>query len=444
MRGGDGPVATGSSIGDGAWHHVVSTRDKVTGVERVYIDGILKGSAVGELGQKGANFKAIGATTDVAANLTDVQGYNYYTGDLDKVEVYGSALTPQEVAAAYGVATTAVPSAPTGVTAGSPGPSRNTITIPAAPAAQGVDGYVILAGTSAAGPFTEIGVVGSNGTNPTVFSDRAVTVGQTKFYIVRAFNSTGTSADSAPAVSATTAASGEGATAQYFNDSWWGGGTSLENGTSAIVVQRVGTGDVRKVVGAVDFDWGTGSPDPKIRGDQHSSAFTGRIVLPADADGDGTPGESIDVQFVSNTDDDGYLFVEDDAGAQVLASTDPGGHGQRDATTLQTVTITEGKSYDFVLLQHEGGGGSGAHLRWDNPATGTREVVPETMLQTAMDTTAAGGLKAPTDLAVSDNTADPQCRTLLDHGYPLTDSAMSISPLLGQIHRLVRSALDRI
>jgi len=402
MRAGDGGVAVSSqSIGDGAWHHVVTTRDKVTGLQRVYVDGVLKGSATGDLGQKGANFKAIGATTDVAANLTDVQGYNYLTGDLDKVEIYGSALTPQEVASLYAVRTTAVPSAPTGITGTSGGPGSNTLSIPAAPAAQGVAGYVILAGNSASGPFTELATIGSNGTNPTTFTDRAVSAGQTKFYIVRAFNSTGTSPDSAPAVSVTTATSGTGATAQYFNDSGWGLG-NFGDGTTPVA--RVGNGDVRTFVGNINFDYGGGSPSPLIRGDEHSTAFTGRLVLPADTDGNGTPGESISVQFVSNTDDDGFLWVEDDTGTQVLASSDPGGHGLRDATNLNTVTVTEGKSYDFVLLQHEGGGGSGVILRWDNPATGTREVVPETMLQTTMDTTAAGGLKAPTDLAATDTT----------------------------------------
>ena len=170
-------------------------------------------------------------------------------------------------------------------------------------------GYVILKGTSAAGPFTQIGVVGSNGTNPTTFTDRAVTPGQTAYYVVQAFNSTGTSGNSVPAVQITTATSGQGATAQWFNDSWWGGGTSLENGASTILVQRVGTGDLRKFVSTIDFDWGGGSPDPSIRGDQYSGAFTGRVVMPTDADGDGTPGETISVQFVSNTDDDGYRFT---------------------------------------------------------------------------------------------------------------------------------------
>jgi hypothetical protein len=51
-----------------------------------------------------AQFRAIGATTDLAnsPDISTVTGYNYLDGDLDQIEIFDRALSPEEVAQFYG------------------------------------------------------------------------------------------------------------------------------------------------------------------------------------------------------------------------------------------------------------------------------------------------------------------------------------------------------
>ena len=65
------------------------------------------------------------------------------------------------------------------------------------------------------------------------------------------------------------------------------------------------------------------------------------------------------IVFVTNSDDDGYLFVN----GQLVAS-DPGGHGMQDAflggtggTPVQVMLLPG--TYDFQQFHSEGGGGAG-------------------------------------------------------------------------------------
>jgi len=83
---------------------VTHTRNADSGVVRTYVNGVLVSEATSETGVKGANFYSVGATTDVANDLTTVQGYNYLDGDLDQVEIYDRELTPAEVTRFYGSA----------------------------------------------------------------------------------------------------------------------------------------------------------------------------------------------------------------------------------------------------------------------------------------------------------------------------------------------------
>src|SRR6185312_10279282 len=134
--------------------------------------------------------------------------------------------------------------------------------------------------------------------------------------------------------------------------------------------------------GAIDFNWSsqptsftgvngsTNSPDPRnypdierVHNTDQTSLFTGQIV--ANQTGVYT--------VITNTDDDGFLWIDDK-----LVSADPNGHGQQDANNTRTygnnvndslipVSLIAGSHYNFVFLQQEGGGGSGAHLKWIQP-----------------------------------------------------------------------------
>src|SRR5436190_1608302 len=92
-----GGVVTGTFAGDilasppvnsGQWFQVTHTRNSTTGAVRTYVNGVLVSTAVSQAGDKGAEFSSIGATTDVNNDLTTIEGYNYFNGDLDQVEIF--------------------------------------------------------------------------------------------------------------------------------------------------------------------------------------------------------------------------------------------------------------------------------------------------------------------------------------------------------------------
>jgi hypothetical protein len=89
-------VTAGSSLADGAWHHLVVTYDGATSVA-IYIDGAAVGSTQ--------------TTTGVLATVLDVTGLEvgrdnaatpvFFNGTLDEAAIYSGALTPARVAAHF-------------------------------------------------------------------------------------------------------------------------------------------------------------------------------------------------------------------------------------------------------------------------------------------------------------------------------------------------------
>src|SRR5687767_479378 len=148
---GNGAGAASTPIADSLWHHVTHTRNATTGVVRTYVDGLLVSTATGETGVKQANFRVLGATTNVAADLTTIQGYTHLNGDLDQVEVFNRELTNAEIVRFYGAPVAAVPAAPAPVTATANTPNQVTLTF--ADVADEV-GYQVLRSATAGGPFT--------------------------------------------------------------------------------------------------------------------------------------------------------------------------------------------------------------------------------------------------------------------------------------------------
>lgn len=115
-------------------------------------------------------------------------------------------------------------------------------------------------------------------------------------------------------------------------------------------------------------------------GDQYITKVTGQITIDADANGNTTPGELIDVTFRVSCDDGGSLRI---IGEDFL-SVNPGGDGggaralidnegdmtlTGDFPTGNTnarglIQLTEGQTYDFVSYMYEYGGGSNYNLFW--------------------------------------------------------------------------------
>jgi hypothetical protein len=262
----------------------------------------------------------------------------------------------------------------------------------------GATSYNVLRGTAAGGPFTPVGTAQPDATRFVDSTIPAGSTGQTFYYVVQPVTAGGPGAQSAPAP----VLLGAGARASYYNDHFWGSGGRDNRLRSAggIATFRAGEfADVTEFVPSIDYDWGTGTPNPVIRGDFHSTLFTGKLNLPADADGDGTPNEAIDVTFVNSSDDDGIIFVN---GVEAANDMGPPGHGQQDRPGTP-ITLTEGQSYNFSVWQAEQGGGSGVRFKWLNPATAASEVIPGSLLSSVNDVPTAPTLGAGTVLPTTEN-----------------------------------------
>ncbi|MGE5612213.1 MAG: DNRLRE domain-containing protein, partial [Bacillota bacterium] len=210
--------------------------------------------------------------------------------------------------------------------------------------------------------------------NGTSFTDVSADPTQTNYYRMKAVGAAGQSAYSA-VVGANIAAQtfiGDGVRAEYFNNHFRRGETALTRFEIDLYEP---------------FGDGNGSAGPSVDADHFSSRWTGRIIAPAT----GT------YTIISLTDDDGYLWVDGQ-----LVSSDPGGHGYRDATNITPIDLEEGQSYDFVFEQLDSGGGAYARVDWIRP-DGVRETIPTQYLRPDM-----GALKpmegitkaAPSDLSI--------------------------------------------
>ncbi|MCF7955825.1 MAG: LamG domain-containing protein [Phycisphaerae bacterium] len=77
---------------DGSWHHAVATVDASTGTTSLYIDGVLKGTGSGTIGDR-SNAMQIGGNPD-APNRS-------WAGNFDDVAVWSRALSVDEVTAIW-------------------------------------------------------------------------------------------------------------------------------------------------------------------------------------------------------------------------------------------------------------------------------------------------------------------------------------------------------
>jgi len=137
---------------------------------------------------------------------------------------------------------------------------------------------------------------------------------------------------------------GDGLTANYFN------GMNFE------------TPKFSRKDAMINFDWGTGTPDPSVNVDQFSARWTGQIQ----------PRYSETYTFYLNTDNGRRLWINnqlivdkwvDDWGIEYTG----------------TITLTANQKYDIRLEYFENNGGAAAKLEWSSPSQ-AREVVPTSQL----------------------------------------------------------------
>jgi fibronectin type 3 domain-containing protein len=240
-----------------------------------------------------------------------------------------------------------------------------------------------LGATSNGGAQTGVGSI-------VTFSDATALPGHTYQYRVRAVNfdaigdpGTASANVAIPAAFTTFGQSTPGSVvggleAHFYNDQFWGSSVSRAQSTnSKNVITQWGLGgymngqavnvDVEGTLGQQAKFNGNGSPTlgsystfDQIHNINFSVAYTGRIHIT-------TTGT---YSFMSNTDDDGYVWISNGTN-QVLAEQDGGGHGIRNASdtgsNITPIVLSAGQNYDFMFVESQGGGGWGQNLFWRTP-----------------------------------------------------------------------------
>ena len=75
-------ASSGEAVNDGEWHHIVMTRDAGSGVGQIYVDGVLSGEGVGNVGVIGAAFSSLGRIEDAGGSA------EFFGGRLDEIHVF--------------------------------------------------------------------------------------------------------------------------------------------------------------------------------------------------------------------------------------------------------------------------------------------------------------------------------------------------------------------
>ena len=120
-------------------------------------------------------------------------------------------------------------------------------------------------------------------------------------------------------------------------------GEYYEGDFEALVLTRTDPG--------INFDWGTGSPDPQVPADDFSVRWTGELEVPFTSDW----------TFTANCDDWVRLWVND----QLLF--DKWGE-QAGVEWIGIVNLVAGQTYSIVMEYHENTGNADAILYWNSPS----------------------------------------------------------------------------
>ena len=88
-------VTTGITTTDGAWHHIVMTRDSATGEVQVFVNGAWNETATSDSGDKTTPFNDIGRIDDTGGSP------EYFDGRLDEVRILDIVVTDDWVAAQF-------------------------------------------------------------------------------------------------------------------------------------------------------------------------------------------------------------------------------------------------------------------------------------------------------------------------------------------------------
>ncbi|HYF01501.1 MAG TPA: PA14 domain-containing protein, partial [Planctomycetota bacterium] len=162
--------------------------------------------------------------------------------------------------------------------------------------------------------------------------------------MMRVFDAQGQSGSHQISVTVDNAAPQTGLRAEYFNN--------------ADLTSPVFT----RTDAVVDFDWGSGSPDPAVGADTFSARWTGQVQ----------PEYTQTYAFHATTDDGVRLWVNNVLIIDRWVNQAP-------TTSTGSIALTAGQRYDLRMEYYENGGGAVAKLEWSSPSR-TRQVIPQARL----------------------------------------------------------------
>ncbi len=304
----------------------------------------------------------------------------------------------------YGLLPAISPPAPTGLTAiaGNGYAVLNWASTPRAAS------YSVKRSATSGGPYTTIATGGTT----TSYTDNGLTNGATYYYVVTAVNASGESAVSNQASAMPTTASsgpGTGLTGQYYNDPSTMAYPPNPGFTTLALTRNDAT---------VNFDWGSGSPDPAVTVDNFTVRWTGQALAPVTGN-----------YTFSVTGDDGVrLWI---GGNQVINA-----WVDQSATTVSSaaITLTAGQEYDVKMEYYEHGGSAVAKLLWAYGSV-AQSAIPQTYLYPALLTppaptnltATAGNAQAVLNWTASPNAATYTLKSATVSGGPYTVVASSLT-----------------
>ncbi|HWK88462.1 MAG TPA: PA14 domain-containing protein, partial [Longimicrobium sp.] len=131
-----------------------------------------------------------------------------------------------------------------------------------------------------------------------------------------------------------------------------------------------GTPLLERIDPTVDFDWGVGSPDPRVPVDNFSARWTGVVV----------PRVTEDFTFSCPADDGVRLWVDDTLVVDRWIVTAVPAEGQE---ARGTIRLTAGRAHRLRLEFFEAGGAAVVRLRWSSPSTPLQVIPPSRLFPPA-------------------------------------------------------------
>ncbi|MGH3496116.1 MAG: PA14 domain-containing protein [Nocardioidaceae bacterium] len=280
----------------------------------------------------------IASTSDPAYNDTSVDPNTTYSYTVVAVDIAGDTSAPSN---AVTLSTpplpgqdTQPPTAPTGAAARVVSPSDVQLTWNASTDNVGVTDYEVVRDGAVIDTLDALS-----------YDDTAMSSAHSHIYVVYALDAAGNvSPVSNSAKAIVPAAVPSGLTGKYYDTAAF----------SSLKVTRTDAG--------VDFDWGTGSPSPKLGVDTFSVRWTGKVMVPAS----GT------YAFSTQTDEGVRLWVN---GRQII--NDWTAHTLRQDSG--TISLAANQAYTLRMDYYEKTGPAKAVLLWSDPSM-PQQVIPASQL----------------------------------------------------------------